>query len=496
MAFIFYDTETTGADRCFDQILQFAAVLTDDDLNVVDQFDIRTRLLPHIVPSPGAMVVTGVSVNQLFDPALPSHFDMCRRIQDVMTAWSPAIVVGYNSISFDEELLRRAFYASLMPIYLTNTGGNSRLDILPLAIATHAFAPDALEWPINERGRVSFKLDRLAPANGFVHENAHDALADVHATIHLARLIRQRAPEVWNAAMTYRSKASASEFVENETVFVATRLRFGLHSSSLVTALGINPDNSGELFTLNLEQDPMVLTAMNDDELAAYLATRPRPVSSLKLNACPLFLPVEVAGPQAAGYQLGLQELTRRAVLVRDDYSLRQRLISTVLARRTPFPESPHIEEQIYGGFYSRADQALIDELHRSDWPRRLEIANQFADPRLRTLARRLVYCEAPDVMPAAWRLTYARAIAFRVRSRTERTGRWTTLDEAIEEAEKMLTGVSVDREPLLRGHLARLSAWRDEASAALDAALIDQPPLVGVGSSKRPRPNSLESVS
>ncbi|SHL68298.1 Exonuclease [Roseovarius marisflavi] len=30
--FIFYDTETTGTDTTFDQILQFAAILTDADL--------------------------------------------------------------------------------------------------------------------------------------------------------------------------------------------------------------------------------------------------------------------------------------------------------------------------------------------------------------------------------------------------------------------------------------------------------------------------------
>jgi len=35
-------------------------------------------------------------------------------------------------------------------------------------------------------------LDTLAPANGFAHENAHDALADVEATIYMARLIRDR----------------------------------------------------------------------------------------------------------------------------------------------------------------------------------------------------------------------------------------------------------------------------------------------------------------
>ncbi|WP_196815291.1 exonuclease domain-containing protein [Mesorhizobium sp. L2C084A000] len=120
MPFIFYDTETTGADRSFDQILQFAAALTDDDLNVIDSFEIRCRLLPHTVPSPDAMVVTGVRVDQLFDLQIPSHHKMCGRIHEVLTAWSPAPTVAYNSVSCDEELLRRAFCSSLLPIYLIN----------------------------------------------------------------------------------------------------------------------------------------------------------------------------------------------------------------------------------------------------------------------------------------------------------------------------------------------------------------------------------------
>ena len=49
MAFIFYDTETTGKDRYFDQILQFAAIKTDDDLNSIENVNTRCRLLPHVV---------------------------------------------------------------------------------------------------------------------------------------------------------------------------------------------------------------------------------------------------------------------------------------------------------------------------------------------------------------------------------------------------------------------------------------------------------------
>jgi hypothetical protein len=46
MAFIFYDIQTNGTDTSFDQILQFAAIKTDDDLNALDSFNVRCRLLP------------------------------------------------------------------------------------------------------------------------------------------------------------------------------------------------------------------------------------------------------------------------------------------------------------------------------------------------------------------------------------------------------------------------------------------------------------------
>lgn len=46
MAFVFYDTETTGISKTFDQILQFAAVLADDDRNELDRIDICCRILP------------------------------------------------------------------------------------------------------------------------------------------------------------------------------------------------------------------------------------------------------------------------------------------------------------------------------------------------------------------------------------------------------------------------------------------------------------------
>ncbi|MCF6117125.1 hypothetical protein L2449_09385 [Mesorhizobium muleiense] len=70
--------------------------------------------------------------------------------------------------------------------------------------------------------------------------------------------------------------------------------------------------------------------------------------------------------------------------------------------------------------------------------------------------------------MSAKMRADYARAIATRIHSRTETTGRWTTLDDAIEDAQDMLTDAAPDREAILREHLARLTAWREEADLIL----------------------------
>jgi DNA polymerase III epsilon subunit-like protein len=54
VSFVVYDVETTGLNKRFDQILQFGAIRADDDLIPTDRIELRSRLLPNIVPSPKA----------------------------------------------------------------------------------------------------------------------------------------------------------------------------------------------------------------------------------------------------------------------------------------------------------------------------------------------------------------------------------------------------------------------------------------------------------
>ncbi len=95
MGFIFYDTETTGLSRAFDQIVQFAAVATNDTLEPIPgrSMDLRCRRLPHVVPSPKALLLSRVSPTRL-ETASHSHLEMTEEIDRQLDQWEPAKVAG------------------------------------------------------------------------------------------------------------------------------------------------------------------------------------------------------------------------------------------------------------------------------------------------------------------------------------------------------------------------------------------------------------------
>jgi exodeoxyribonuclease-1 len=82
---IFHATETTGTHTRLDQILQYSAIKTDGSLNDIDRIEIRSRLNLRVIALPGAMNVTGVSGDQLYDTAIPSHFEMNKAIHQKLS---------------------------------------------------------------------------------------------------------------------------------------------------------------------------------------------------------------------------------------------------------------------------------------------------------------------------------------------------------------------------------------------------------------------------
>ncbi|HCP00870.1 MAG TPA: exodeoxyribonuclease I [Rhodospirillaceae bacterium] len=369
-------------------------------MNEIDRFEIRCRLLPHVVPAPMALKVTGIATEKLSDPDVPSHYDAMRQVHAKLMDWSPSIFVGYNSISFDEKLLRQAFYETLQPIYLTNTGGNTRADMLRIAHAVAAYVPNAIAIPLGETGQQVFKLDRLAPANGFDHANAHDAMGDVEATIHLARLCRDRASEIWHRMMQLSRKRDAANILRREEVLCLTQYWRGQAHNRYVTECGVDPSYDVSRAVFDLKQDPKPYLHMTAEELVNELNKSPSVIRSVRTNAQPILMPSAAAPDGLVEQSVPFKELVSRASMIAENNEFKGR-VGEALTRRYPVKDhSPHVELQIFDEFPSSRDKALMQKFHLAPWEHRLRIAMDMDDLRMKRIAQRLIYFERPEVLP------------------------------------------------------------------------------------------------
>jgi len=133
------------------------------------------------------------------------------------------------------------------------------------------------------------------------------------------------------------------------------------------------------------------LLVADDAVLFAAVDATPKVIRSVTVNKSPALLSV----PTPSAEQL------RRAEIIANTPEFRTRVGQALAAR---FPEDPAaplppVEKQIFGGFYSDADKALLVEFQRADWPIRQEITATIIDPRLRQLGRRLVAFYAPELL-------------------------------------------------------------------------------------------------
>ena len=464
MTFAFYDLETTGTSPAFDQPLQFAAILTDDAFREIERVDLRCRIAPHIIPSPWALAVTGVRPEQLFDPALPTLFEFTQDIGALIDRWSPAVWTGFNSIRFDEEMLRQAFYQNLQPdVFATQFNGNTRFDVLTALYAVWHRHPDLFHWPIDASGRVRFKLDMIAPLNGFTAHNAHDALGDVEATIHIARLIAQRAPALWGELQGNRDKRHVQTRLEAfQPLALVERFGGGVPRATIGCFCGYSAGNPNQAAFFDLDAaDPADYLTAEDAELFAAVDAAPKIIRSLAVNKSPALL--SVRAPTAVQAQ--------RAEVIASASDFRARVAQALAARfpADPAAPTPPVEKQIFGGFYSHADKALLAEFQRVDWRRRQEIVAALDDVRLRQLGRRLLAFYAPDLLSHKDRSRFEAWLRERWSAPDTHEAGWMTTDKA----QRALDEVQASRE-LDDERVAELADFLDGYASRLSTAPMD----------------------
>ena len=448
--FLWHDYETFGARPALDRPSQFAAIRTDEALEPIGEPMCWYCQPPRdALPHPQAVLITGITPQQALREGMP-EYEFARSIADEMM--EPGTCgVGYNSLRFDDEVTRHLLYRNFYDPYEREwRNGNSRWDLIDLMRLCYALRPQGLEWPEREPGVPSFRLEHLSAANGIAHEDAHDALSDVRATIELARRLRTAQPRLFEWGLSLRDKSLAMSMLDTvnpqPVVHTSSRIPAQRGCTSLFLPLAGVPDRPKSVIAFDLAGDPEALLELDAADIADRVFTPAAdmpegveriPLKQIHSNKVPMLAPLGVLkGVDTGRIGLDPERCQGNAEQLRPHLAQIRSKLLQVFDRPHREPGSDPDVMLYSGGFFSGADRATMNrlrgcdpaELGRVEWP--------FQDPRLPEMLFRYRARNFPDSLD------------------TEEWARWES-----ERKEKLL-------EPRLDGQLG-LDQFRAELAAA-----------------------------
>ena len=390
-----YDLETFGIDSKRDRISQFAGVRTDEDLNIIGEpLTLYCRLSEEVLPQPVSCLVTGITPKIVNEKGVSEHEFIKRIFQEFSEP--NTCVVGYNNIRFDDEFMRYAFYRNFFDPYEREwKNGNSRWDIIDMVRLTHALRPEGINWPKNENDFTSFKLELLTKANSIEHSLAHDAMSDVHATIAMARLIKEKQGKLYDYVYNNRNKRILSDLlnVRNMTpvIHVSSRYPAAQFCTAVVAPLAMHPINKNAYIVYDLSVDPTDLIESGVEEIKRRLFTPSDqlpedaariPLKAVHVNKCPVIVPLNTLDSQS-GKRLGikLDKCYRNLQTLKQGRHIVEKL--RAVFSQPDYEKDSDAEFRLYDGFVNDKDKQLMQKVREATPDKLRDSQFIFEDKRL-----------------------------------------------------------------------------------------------------------------
>lgn len=397
--FFFFDYETFGTNPALDRPCQFAGVRTDADFNVIGEPLVIYCQPPNdYLPQPEACLITGITPQTAMTRGLPEPEFIAKIFEQLSVPGTCA--VGYNNIRFDDEVTRYTLYRNFYDPYGWSwQNGNSRWDLLDVMRAAYALRPEGIEWPQNDDGFTSFKLEHLSVANGIEHSNAHDAMADVHATIEMAKKLKAAQPRLFDYLYTHRNKNKLTGLIDVVSMkpLVHVSGMFGTErgNTSWIVPVAWHPDNKNAVIAVDLAKDPAPLFDLDADALRERLYTRhadlapdelPAPIKLIHINKCPVLAEAKTLRPEDAE-RLGIdrQRCLENLKTLQAHPEIREKLVA-LYAEKPDYASDGNVDAALYDGFFSPSDRSTMDIIRQTKPENLAALDIQVADKRIKPL--------------------------------------------------------------------------------------------------------------
>ena len=302
MNFLFYDLETSGLSKSFDQVFQFAAIRCDENLNQVGTpTNLFCKPRNDVFPSPEAILSNHLDLKKCNREGL-NEIEFALTIQNVLESPN-TYIAGYNSKRFDDELIRYLFYRNLLDPYRWGwANGNKRIDVMDHVLLAYSFGRDVgLQFPVVD-GQVSLRLEHLAEENHFEARNHHDALNDTTNTKSIAEIIRSQRSQLFDFALgLVNEESTKNRMLSSDVIYhVGTRYGYSNRCVSMQKFLCFHPRIAKRLLTWNLSQDPLAIIQRSPEEISKNLY-RPKEqkafeigFNEIALNKSPIVMECEL----------------------------------------------------------------------------------------------------------------------------------------------------------------------------------------------------------
>ena len=460
-----HDYETFGVDPRVDRPSQFAGLRTDEDFNVIgDTLVIYCQPPEDYLPNPEACLITGITPQLAREKGLVEAEFIAAIHAELATPGTCGI--GYNSLRFDDEVTRYTLYRNFFDPYRREyADGNSRWDLIDIVRLTHALRPEGIEWPRREDGHPSFKLELLTAANGIGHEQAHDALSDVTATIALAKLIKEKQPKLFAYVQSVRPKHKVQQMLDlvekPMLVHVSARIPAERGCMALMMPICEHPTNKNSIIAYDLSVDPSALLELDAGDIRQRVYTSAAdlpegvhriPLKGIQVNKSPVLAPVStVRGAPAErwGLDIATAERHRQAILAAPELEWKIQQVYS----NSPFTPFNDPEHRLYDGFLSGFDRKQCQRVVDCPIDELSELQPVFQDERLDEMFFRFKARNYPEAMNeqevARWR-------AFRqARLTDEAVSYGLTLDRFMAVTAQLRQSVPKEKLPVVKALMA-----------------------------------------
>ena len=437
---VIYDTETTNS-TIWGSIIEVGAVVVDKNLKEIGKLNIRGRMPEGEVPSAKALLVNSTSID-LLTKGNYSHYDFLGAVENFFSKCAPAMFMGWSNLNFDRRMFHFNFFKGNRYPYATHSSPNSEHDGLHIARAAQTLNSETLKTELTEAGNPSLALESLSRMQGFDTSASHTAYVDAQNSLKVLRIIKDKHKENWETFLKTSTKTSVETFLKNEGIYSIFENVKGRNMMYLTSTLHPNhcfhPSYASWGYVWDLRRDPEPLLNLSVNQLKDILKKySPKATRVLKTNKAPVILDKEYALKQKPYSDLDLETIKKRAQMVRnnENFCKNIQIINREAAEekeQTKTQEDLLPEETLYEKFIPNKDTALFKTWHSSSWEDKLRMLDKFTDKRCSWFGQKIIYQEAPQILPPDLYKNIKSEIARRILSKNKE--KWQTVNMAYNE--------------------------------------------------------------